>query len=103
MRISQQLGARSRQLILQTGFGAYLRGHNGMVKPVLACLLAWTAFGSLGAQEWTRFRGPNGSGECEADGVPVAWGDKDYLCRMVAGKVWDHVQPARQLRPSAQP
>ena len=53
-----------------------------MAKPALACLLAWTAFSSLAAQEWTRFRGPNGSGECEVDGIPVAWGEKDYLWKV---------------------
>jgi len=32
----------------------------------------WTA----SAQEWTRFRGPNGSGESEARSVPAKWTDK---------------------------
>ncbi len=30
------------------------------------------------AQEWTRFRGPNGSGESEATTVPATWTDNDY-------------------------
>ncbi len=30
------------------------------------------------AQEWTRFRGPNGSGISEVATVPVKWGDADY-------------------------
>ena len=30
------------------------------------------------AQEWTRFRGPNGSGVSEATTVPMQWTDKDY-------------------------
>ena len=30
------------------------------------------------AQEWTRFRGPNGSGVSEVTTVPVKWGDADY-------------------------
>lgn len=30
------------------------------------------------SQEWTRFRGPNGSGESEAKGIPATWTDKDY-------------------------
>lgn len=30
------------------------------------------------AQEWTRFRGPNGTGESEAKTIPAAWTDKDY-------------------------
>jgi len=48
----------------------------------LACLLVWSAFSSLEAQEWTRFRGPNGSGESEADGIPVTWGEKDLLWKV---------------------
>jgi outer membrane protein assembly factor BamB len=31
------------------------------------------------AQEWTRFRGPNGSGQIEATSIPVTWTEKDYL------------------------
>jgi outer membrane protein assembly factor BamB len=30
------------------------------------------------AQEWTRFRGPNGSGLSEATTIPVKWADSDY-------------------------
>ena len=30
------------------------------------------------AQEWTRFRGPNGSGVSDATTVPVKWTEKDY-------------------------
>jgi len=33
------------------------------------------------AEEWTRFRGPNGSGQGHADRLPVAWTAKDYLWR----------------------
>jgi outer membrane protein assembly factor BamB len=29
-------------------------------------------------QEWTRFRGPNGTGESEAKTVPGSWTEKDY-------------------------
>ena len=41
-----------------------------------ACLLAISvpAF----AQDWTRFRGPNGTGLSEASDIPVKWTDKDY-------------------------
>src|SRR5206468_3946025 len=31
-----------------------------------------------GGQEWTRFRGPNGSGVSPATTVPVRWTEKDY-------------------------
>ncbi len=30
------------------------------------------------AQEWTRFRGPNGSGISKATGLPITWTDSDY-------------------------
>lgn len=32
----------------------------------------------VSGQEWTRFRGPNGAGESEAEGIPVQWTDTDY-------------------------
>src|SRR5687768_5005237 len=31
------------------------------------------------AQEWTRFRGPNGTGETECKTIPAEWSDKDVL------------------------
>ena len=79
MRVLQQLRVCLWTLLLPAGFGPYLGRRKGMAISALACLLAWTACGSLGAQEWNRFRGPNGSGECEADGIPATWGEKDYL------------------------
>lgn len=30
------------------------------------------------AADWTRFRGPNGSGESEEAGIPVRWTERDY-------------------------
>lgn len=41
----------------------------------LACLVLATA---APAQEWTRFRGPNGSGVSAARSVPTNWGEHDY-------------------------
>jgi outer membrane protein assembly factor BamB len=32
----------------------------------------------VSAQEWTRFRGPNGTGVSDAKTVPTAWSDDDY-------------------------
>ncbi len=32
----------------------------------------------LGADDWTRFRGPNGSGESEATTIPVEFSEKDF-------------------------
>ncbi|MFO0872180.1 MAG: PQQ-binding-like beta-propeller repeat protein [Pirellulales bacterium] len=40
----------------------------------LSCL---TMASSSAAQDWTRFRGPNGSGECEAQGLPATWTEAD--------------------------
>ena len=40
------------------------------------CLLLSPASGEQG--DWTRFRGPNGTGISDAAGVPVAWTDRDY-------------------------
>lgn len=33
------------------------------------------------AQEWTRFRGPNGQGRIEMPGIPVQWTEVDYAWR----------------------
>ena len=30
------------------------------------------------AQEWTRFRGPNGTGVSDAKSIPATWTDADY-------------------------
>jgi outer membrane protein assembly factor BamB len=44
--------------------------------------LVWVLFLAMSplawAQEWTRFRGPNGTGVSEAKTVPVSWTDQDY-------------------------
>lgn len=50
----------------------------------------WTRFAVLAlvgvvpasAQEWTRFHGPNGTGESETTTIPAAWTDKDYNWRV---------------------
>ncbi|NLX53866.1 MAG: PQQ-binding-like beta-propeller repeat protein [Planctomycetaceae bacterium] len=44
---------------------------------LLAILLLPAADGR--AQEWTRFRGPNGTGVSTARSIPVTWTDADYL------------------------
>jgi outer membrane protein assembly factor BamB len=49
--------------------------------PLLPILLGMLV-GSATAQEWTRFRGPNGSGETEAAGIPTTWTAKDYRWRV---------------------
>ena len=44
------------------------------------------AFAFAGAtakeDEWTRFRGPNGTGHGQAKGLPVQWTDKDYTWKV---------------------
>lgn len=58
---------------------------------LLVTLLMWTAVATAAdkagatapaAEEWTRFRGPNGSGESEATTVPGKWNDSDYNWRV---------------------
>lgn len=50
------------------------------MRPVIPLIIA--AFVTLcshaSAQEWTRFRGPNGSGVSTATTIPTKWTDKDY-------------------------
>jgi outer membrane protein assembly factor BamB len=52
--------------------------EDSMKKIVIIALLIGLAASSLAAQEWTRFRGPNGTGESEAKGIPATWTDADY-------------------------
>jgi outer membrane protein assembly factor BamB len=42
------------------------------------CVLGPLLAGAAAAREWTRFRGPNGSGLSRATTVPVRWTEKDY-------------------------
>lgn len=37
----------------------------------------------LAAQEWTRFRGPNGSGVSDASSVPTSWTEQDFNWNVV--------------------
>ena len=50
--------------------------RNLLTAPLIIGLLtlATPAF----SEDWTRFRGPNGTGLSEAKDIPVSWGDKDY-------------------------
>ncbi len=44
------------------------------------------------AQEWTRFRGPNGEGVSDAKGIPLTWTEKDFRWRVkIPGE--NHCQP----------
>ena len=44
---------------------------------LLLVITAWLAAPAM-AQEWTRFRGPNGTGVSHATTVPATWRDDDY-------------------------
>jgi outer membrane protein assembly factor BamB len=55
-------------------------------------LLAAVAFAPIRAQEWTRFRGPNGTGISSAKGIPVTWTEQDFRWRVaIPGE--GHSQP----------
>ena len=57
-----------------------------------AVLVAACAGLPLAAQEWTRFRGPNGTGISAATGIPVTWTEQDFRWRVpIAGD--SHSQP----------
>jgi outer membrane protein assembly factor BamB len=46
---------------------------------VFACLAGWSCVSTnVVAQDWTRFRGPNGTGVSEATTIPVKWSEADY-------------------------
>jgi outer membrane protein assembly factor BamB len=47
-----------------------------------ALCAAALSFTQLSAQEWTRFRGPNGAGTSEATTVPTTWTEADYNWRI---------------------
>jgi len=59
----------------------------------LLALLTSATFTAGGlAQEWTRFRGPNGTGISTSQGVPVTWTEKEFAWRVpIAGM--SHSQP----------
>lgn len=53
-----------------------MRSINTFAQFVFPILI--TCSGSLSAQEWSRFRGPNGTGHGQAPGVPTEWRDTDF-------------------------
>lgn len=50
-----------------------------MKKLVVILALTFCSYSHTSAQEWTRFRGPNGQGHSHAKKIPVKWSPKDYL------------------------
>ncbi len=51
-----------------------------------ACFLALSSLAT--AADWSRFRGPNGSGVAEATGLPSAFDDASTLWKVELGKGW---------------
>ncbi|UCC99756.1 MAG: PQQ-binding-like beta-propeller repeat protein [Phycisphaerales bacterium] len=50
-----------------------------MKKLVVVLALVFCLYSHASAQEWTRFRGPNGQGHSHAKNIRVKWSVKDYL------------------------
>jgi outer membrane protein assembly factor BamB len=48
------------------------------ILPVLLGLAVWLCAHAAAAQEWGRFRGPNGQGISDAKSIPVTWTEKDF-------------------------
>ncbi|HZZ73103.1 MAG TPA: PQQ-binding-like beta-propeller repeat protein [Pirellulales bacterium] len=52
------------------------------MRPVAVAMVTigftWSLAAALSAQDWTRFRGPNGQGQSDAKTVPDHWTDQDY-------------------------
>ncbi|MEX0724746.1 MAG: PQQ-binding-like beta-propeller repeat protein [Planctomycetaceae bacterium] len=51
---------------------------NSISRAAILSALLFSVQTSLAAQEWPRFRGPNGTGESEAATIPGRWTDDDY-------------------------
>ena len=51
---------------------------DGKKLPVVLALV-FCLYSHTSAQEWTRFRGPNGQGHSNAKNIPVKWTQNDYL------------------------
>jgi hypothetical protein len=49
------------------------------LREIYFLLIAFALAGVAGAENWDRFRGPNGTGETEAGGIPTEWTEADYL------------------------
>ena len=59
---------------------------------LLLLVLAAGVANASRAQEWTRFRGPNGTGVSGSKGVPISWTEQDFRWRVeIAGQ--SHSQP----------
>ena len=68
-------------------------------------ILGWVALVASvvhgGEGQWSRFRGPNGSGISSATTIPVKWTDKDYRWRVeLPGIGWNGMFPVFATAPS---
>jgi outer membrane protein assembly factor BamB len=45
---------------------------------ILALCISYLLIAGAHAQEWARFRGPNGTGVAEGGAIPVSWTEEDY-------------------------
>jgi outer membrane protein assembly factor BamB len=66
--------------------------NRGRAARALLSLLFLSHCTPLSAQEWTRFRGPNGTGLSDAATVPATWTEKDYNWRVTLPGL-GHSQP----------
>src|SRR5262249_14397507 len=67
------------RLSLPTPSEAFMRRPDCRLFLALTLIANFLAVAQTGsAQEWTRFRGPNGSGVSAATTIPVRWTEKDY-------------------------
>ena len=46
--------------------------------PTLLSLMMVLVAATTSAEEWPRFRGPNGTGGSDAKGIPTSWAESDY-------------------------
>lgn len=56
--------------------------HHRTCSLVVCCALSVLSTRPIAGQQWTRFRGPNGSGQSDAATIPVRWTTKDYNWRV---------------------
>lgn len=67
----------------RSNWPAQWEGRVTIGAPSILVLVLLLSGGNAGADEWTRFRGPNGAGISDAATVPVQWTDADYNWKIV--------------------
>ncbi len=56
--------------------------HQTLLRIALSVLLPSLVWTTASAQDWTRFRGPNGAGLSQAKSLPTRWTEADYNWRV---------------------